>query len=58
MYGEDKYVIVLGGLHIEMALFQLLGCWLEGSGWGNALTEANVTTSGRANALLEGRHVT
>ena len=30
--GEDHFVIVLGGLHIEMVALKILGDWLEGSG--------------------------
>ncbi len=58
LYGEDRFVVVLGGLHIEMALFKVLGGWLEGSGWTSVLVQANITTSGRANSMLEGGHVT
>ncbi len=32
-YGEGKYVVLMGGLHIEMALLNVLGNWLDGSGW-------------------------
>ena len=28
-YGEQKFVIVLGGLHIKMAAWKVLGNWLE-----------------------------
>ena len=28
LYGEDKFVIMFGGLHIEMAVFKVLGEWL------------------------------
>ena len=45
--GEKNYVVVLGGLHIEMLFLKILGQWLEGSGWFAALTEAGVTTSGK-----------
>ena len=31
-YGEGKYVILMGGLQIEMALLNVLGNWLDGSG--------------------------
>ena len=30
--GEDKLVIMLGGLHIEMAVLKAIGSWLSGSG--------------------------
>jgi hypothetical protein len=31
-FGEDKFVVMMGGLHIEMASFKMLGKWLSGSG--------------------------
>ena len=48
---------MLGGLHIEMALFNMLGKWLDGSGWSSALIEAAVVTSGRADILLSAFHI-
>ena len=54
MYGEDKYVLLMGGLHIEMALLSVLGDWLEGSGWKVMLSNADVTTEGRADSLQRG----
>ena len=54
VYGESKYVVMMGGLHIEMALLNVLGHWLDGSGWLSLLTTANVTTDGRADALKKG----
>lgn len=38
LFGEDKFVIMFGGLHFEMAALNTLGDWLEGSGWTEALT--------------------
>lgn len=32
-HGVDHFVIILSGLHIEMAILKLLRDWLEGSGW-------------------------
>ena len=32
-YGEDKMVVMFGGLHIEMAALKTLGDWLRGSGY-------------------------
>ena len=32
IYGEYKFVVMFGGLHIEMAAFLLLGDLLKGSG--------------------------
>ncbi len=48
----------MGGLHIEMAMLKTIGDWLSGSGWSTVMTEAGVTTEGRAESLLKGSHVT
>ena len=32
-YGEDHFVLILGGLHIEMAALKVIGDWLEDCGW-------------------------
>ena len=34
--GEDKFVVMLGGLHIEMAFWSTMGD-LRGSGWPETL---------------------
>ena len=39
-----------------MAILNMLGKWLDGSGWSSALVEAGVATSGRAAALLSTSH--
>ena len=57
-FGEDQMVIMLGGLHIEMTCLKTIGTWLDGSGWVQALVTAEVTTAGRADALLQASHVT
>ena len=36
-YGENHFVIILGGLHIEMAGLKVIGNWLEDCGWVEAL---------------------
>ena len=56
-YGEDKYLIMFGGLHIEMAAFKVLGDWMDGSGWPEALTQANVAGAGTADSFLKASHV-
>jgi hypothetical protein len=50
--GEDKYVIMLGGLHTEMVILKTIGDWLDGSGWTDAINLAKITTAGRAEALI------
>ena len=58
LYGEDKFVIMFGGLHIEMAALKLLGDLLDGSGWTTAITEVGIASSGTANSCLKVSHVT
>ena len=57
-YGEKKYVVMLGGLHTEMALWNSLGDVLEDSGWTTALVEAEVASSGIAASFLKVAHLT
>ena len=47
-YGENQFVIVLGGLHIEMAGLKVIGDWLEDSGWVEALVQAKVASQSPA----------
>lgn len=55
--GEDKMVVMMGGLHIEMTIFKLIGHWIQGSGWSTALSDSGVTTSGRSNHAEKGGDV-
>lgn len=57
-HGEDVYVVMFGGLHTEMALWNTLGDLLECSGWTTALVEANVASSGTAESFLKVSHLT
>jgi len=56
-FGENRFVLVLGGLHIEMALMKTIGDWLDGSGWTAALVNASVTSSGRAESMLNASNI-
>lgn len=56
--GESEYVVVLGGLHTEMALWRMVGDLLEESGWCTALTESGVATAGTADSFLKAAHLT
>ena len=56
-YGEEKFVILFGGLHIEMAALKTLGDWLQGSGWVQALVQAEITSAGTADSFLRASHV-
>ena len=57
-HGEQTYVVMLGGLHIEMALWSTLGDLLDKSGWTTALSEAEVASSGVADSFLKATHLT
>ena len=57
-YGEHKFVIMLGGLHTEMAAIKVLGDLMDGSGWTHILTTADVATSGVAHSFIKGSHLT
>lgn len=57
-HGEDKYVVMFGGLHLEMALWNTLGDLLESSGWTAALVEAEIVSSGVSDSFLKASHLT
>ena len=54
----EAYVVMMGGLHIKMVLWDVLGDLLEGSGWTAALAEAGVASSGVAESFLRVTHLT
>lgn len=56
-HGETKHVVMLGGLHTEMAALKTIGDWLEGSGWTRAITQADIATAGKADSFLKASHV-
>ena len=56
--GEDSLVVMLGGLHIEEVALKANGTWLAGSGWVEVLSQAEFTTTGRAESLINCAHIT
>ena len=56
-YGEDAFVIMLGGLHIQVTAWKALGKWLESSEWTAAFVQADITTPGKADSFLKASHV-
>ena len=56
--GEGKFLVMFGGLHIELALWNTIGDFLEDSGWTAALTESGVATAGKADSFLNASHLT
>ena len=57
-YGEDQFVVMFGDLHIKMASLKVLGDILKGSGWTEALVQAGVASSGKADSFLKASYVT
>ena len=51
-------MVMLGGLHIEMAAFKALDGWLDGSGWTDCLVQAGVAKVGMADSFLKASHIT
>ncbi|MES9879449.1 MAG: hypothetical protein ABW185_01030 [Sedimenticola sp.] len=49
--GEDKFVLMLGALHIEFVLEAVEGKLVDGSGFSYIIGEAGVLTTGRAEAV-------
>lgn len=56
-YGEDRLVVMLGGLHIELAVLKTLGDWLKGSGWVQVLVQADIASFGIADSFLKASHI-
>jgi hypothetical protein len=52
VYGEEKFVVMFGGLHLEMGMRNTLGNLLDGSGWTGILTAVDVGSSGIADSLI------
>ena len=44
-------------MHTEKVGYQILGDWLDGSGWTTILTNAGVLTTGTANSLINVSHI-
>ena len=57
-YGEDKIVMMFGGVHLDMSMWNMLGSYLADSGWTVALCEAGIASSGVAESFLTVSHLT
>ena len=57
IYGEDKFVVMMGALHIEMATLKMIGNWLTGSEWADLLVSAGIYTVCTAESLLTASHL-
>ena len=56
-HGENKYVVFLGGMHVELTVDKCLGNWLEGSGWTTAVTYIGIASGGTADPFLKTSHL-
>ncbi len=45
-YGEDRFIPMLGGLHMEIIFWKVVGDLLDKSGWATMLTDSGVATAG------------
>lgn len=57
-FGDKEFIIMFGGLHIELTALKALGKWLDGSGWIAAITQAGIASSGTADSFLKASHIT
>ena len=56
-YGAHKFLIMMGGLHIEMEFMKILGNLLDCSGWTHILAQSGVAGSGTAESFLNASNV-
>ena len=49
---EDKYLVMLGAMHIEKMMWAVSGDWLQCSGWTTGVTNSGVTISGTAQSYI------
>ena len=56
-FGEGKLFIMMGTFHTEKNSLQLLGDWLSGSGWTDALIKAEINTPGVIESYLHVSHL-
>ena len=57
LYGEKHFVVMLGGLHTELATLKAVGKWVEDSRWTTALVQAGITTPGTADSFIKASHI-
>ncbi len=56
-FGEEKMIILMGDLHIEMAVMDMIGDWLEGSEWCDVFVAGEISTPGTSQSYLSGHNV-
>ena len=56
-FGEEKFVVMFGGLHIELAALKTLGDLLQDSGWTSALIQANIASPCTADSFIKASNI-
>ena len=57
LYGDDRCVVMLRGMHSELGFWGILGKLVKESGWEEVLAEADIVSSGRANSVIHASHL-
>ncbi|KAE8742024.1 hypothetical protein FOCC_FOCC012440 [Frankliniella occidentalis] len=57
-YGENKFVLLFGPLHIEQNFLRVIGDVLEGSGWSEIVANSGILPSGSAEGLRKVSSIT
>lgn len=57
-YGVDKFLIMFGGLHVDLAALRSIGTLLPYHSWTSAIVEAEVASSGTTESYLPASSVT
>ena len=55
-FSDNKVLMMMDPLHIDVNFLQVLSNWLESSGWTASLVKAKITSSGKAKSFLSGSH--
>ena len=57
LYGEEKYVVTISGLRVEMASLKIVGHWLDKIGWDSALVQTDIRTGESEDGILTAVHI-
>ena len=55
---EDRFAVMLALFYTKDKALKVVGQWLEESGWLSTLVQLRVATSGRAEGIEKGSHIT
>ena len=52
----DKHIVLLGSFHAACVYLRIIGKMMQGTGLGDILIEADLTSSGSLQGILAGKH--